>query len=144
MEHDLDSFLNDENTYSDFEKHIYDGYMQNSVVFPHILNLSFLFDDYPATPTTSREWSLNRYMGFYLDSFDLVKSVNAYTLTKLNNDLKITNGNIIISSSNFNPFIDLYENIEYPNSAKTHCNLLDPENYEIPCTSNPNPNHHKP
>ena len=110
----LDSFLNDENTYSDFEKHIYDGYMQNSVVFPHILNLSFLFDDYPATPTTSREWSLNRYMGFYLDSFDLVKSVNAYTLPQLNNDLKITNGNIIISTSNFNPFIDLYENIEYP------------------------------
>ena len=110
----LDSFVNDENTYSDFEKHIYDGYMQNSVVFPHILNLSFLFDDYPATPTISREWSLNRYMGFYLDSFDLVKSVNAYTLPKLNNDLKITNGNIIISISNFNQFIDLYENIEYP------------------------------
>jgi hypothetical protein len=110
----LDSFINDENTYSDFEKHIYDGYMQNSVVFPHILNLSFLFDDYPATPNTSREWSLNRYMGFYLNSFDLFKTVNAYTLPKLNNDLKITNGNIIISTTNFNPFIDLYENIEYP------------------------------
>jgi len=110
----LDSFLNDENTYSDFEKHIYDGYMQNSVVFPHVLNLSFLFDDYPATPTTSREWSLNRYMGFYLDSFDLYKSVNSYVLPDLNTDLKITNGNIIISVSNFNPFIDLYENIEYP------------------------------
>ena len=110
----LDSFLNDENTYSDFEKHIYDGYMQNSVVFPHILNLSFLFDDYPATPTNSREWSLNRYMGFYLDSFDLYKSVNSYILPDLNNDLEITNGNIIISISNFNPFIDLYENIEYP------------------------------
>jgi hypothetical protein len=110
----LDSFLNDENTYSDFEKHIYEGYMQNSVVFPHILNLSFLFDDYPATPTTSREWSLNRYMGFYLDSFDLYKSVNSYILPNLNTDLKITNGNIIISVSNFNPFVDLYENIEYP------------------------------
>jgi len=110
----LDSFLNDENTYSDFEKHIYDGYMQNSIVFPHILNLSFLFDDYPATPTTSREWSLNRYMGFYLDSFDLYKSVNSYILPNLNTDLKITNGNIIISVSNFNPFVDLYENIEYP------------------------------
>jgi len=110
----LDSFLNDENTYSDFEKHIYDGYMQNSVVFPHVLNLSFLFDDYPATPTTSREWSLNRYMGFYLDSFDLYKSVNSYILPNLNTDLKITNGNIIISVSNFNPFVDLYENIEYP------------------------------
>lgn len=110
----LDSFLNDENTYSDFEKHIYDGYMQNSIVFPHILNLSFLFDDYPATPTTSREWSLNRYMGFYLNSFDLYKNVNSYILPDLNNDLKITNGNIIISISNFNPFIDLYDNIEYP------------------------------
>jgi len=110
----LDSFLNNENPYSDFEKHIYEGYAQNSIIFPHILNLSFLFNDYPATPTTSREWSLNRYMGFYLDNFELYKSVNSYILPDLNKDLKITNGNIIISEANFNPFINLYENIEFP------------------------------
>ena len=110
----LDSFLDDENTFSDFEKYIYDGYNQNSIIFPHIINLSFLFDDVPATPSDLKNWSINRYMGYYLNTLDLYKSVNAYILPQLNNDVIITNGNILVSPSLFNPFIQIYDNIQYP------------------------------
>jgi hypothetical protein len=49
------AFLNDtleyENPIFDLEKFVFDGYQRNKVVFPNIINFSFLFDDTPATPT---------------------------------------------------------------------------------------------
>ena len=100
----LDSTLEWENTFFDLEKLITDGFRENKVVFPNILNLSFLFDDTPATPDTLRKWSLNRYMGFYLDSLNKVYSYTPYTLKPLRLDVVIKPGNILTSSNFDNPF----------------------------------------
>jgi hypothetical protein len=91
----LDEFLRQEQTYADFERFILDGYKNKKVVYPNIFNFSFLFDDTPATPTSIRTWSLNRYMGFYLDSLDFVKFVSPYVLPLIKSDVKISSNNII-------------------------------------------------
>jgi hypothetical protein len=101
----LDSSLEYENTYLDMEKMVFDGYKNNKIIFPNILNFSFLFDDLPATPNSLRKWSINRYMGFYIDSMDLVKTVSPYIPPKVKSDVTIVN-NILISSSSKSPFDD--------------------------------------
>jgi len=63
----LDEDLENENTLFDFEKLFTDGYQINKLVYPQILNFTFLFDDTPATPASLRKWSMNRYSGFYLE-----------------------------------------------------------------------------
>ncbi len=74
----FDTKLEYENTFNDLEKFIYDGYKTNNVVYPNILNLSFLFNDQPATTTSLRDWSINRYAGFYLNDMVLSKNVSTY------------------------------------------------------------------
>lgn len=101
----LDSTLEYENTFFDLERLITDGFRENNVVFPDILNLSFLFDDTPATPDTLRKWSLNRYMGFYLDDLNRVYSYTPYSFESPRTDVTIRPGNILSSPSNENPFI---------------------------------------
>jgi hypothetical protein len=110
----LDPVLEYENNYFDFEKLVYDGYRNNKVVFPHILNLSFLFDDTPASPDELRKWSINRYMAFYLDEMELERSVNPYILPELRNDVVVLGGNILMSAQSENPFIDDWEHIKAP------------------------------
>lgn len=116
----LDSTLEFENTYHDLEKFIFDGFKNNKVVYPHIINFSFLFDDTPATPSSIRRWSLNRYLGFYLDGLDLVKSVTPYTpftntvLPGLKADIVINQNNILYSLSGGNPFIGTFKDELYP------------------------------
>ena len=105
-------FLNDtfeyENTIFDLEKFIFDGYAKNGVVFPNILNLSFLFDDTPATKTSLRKWSINRYFGFYLENIDLVSIISPYLPVKLKSDIYIdpSNKNTLRCSSSTYPFDD--------------------------------------
>lgn len=110
----LDSTLEYENTFFDMEKFIYDGFKNNKVVFSNILNLSFLFDDTPATPDELRKWSINRYMGFYMDDIELIDSFNPYPLPSVKGDVSILGGNILISQSSENPFVDNWDNIENP------------------------------
>jgi len=110
----LDSTLMYENTYHDFEKLIFDGFKKNKVIYPHIINLSFLFDDTPATPTSIRKWSLNRYLGFYLDDLELVKSVSPYFLPKVKSDVVIDQYNILYSVSSTDPFVETWKQEEYP------------------------------
>jgi hypothetical protein len=110
----LDSTLEYENTFFDMEKMIYDGYKNNKVVFPNILNLSFLFDDTPATPDELRKWSINRYMGFYMDDMELIDSFSPYSLPPVRTDVSILGGNILISQSNENPFTEDWDNIKNP------------------------------
>ena len=95
----LDDYLEKEREIFDFDKTIFDGYKNNSIIFPNILNLSFLFDDTPANSDSLRKWSINRYYGFYLNNMDLVKSVSPVTLPELNDDVKILEGNVLSSNS---------------------------------------------
>ena len=111
----LDTSLEYENTFYDFEDLVYSGYKNNKIVFPNILNLSFLFDDIPATPTSFRTWSLNRYMGFYLDKMENSYNFNPYILPSLQLDVIILEGNILSSPSNSeDPFTDGWSNITAP------------------------------
>lgn len=100
----LDSTLEYENTFYDFEKMVYDGYKNNKIVYPNILNISFLFDDTPATQTSLRNWSINRYMGFYMNDIDLIVSVSPYVPPKLRSDVIIGSDNTLYSTSFGNPF----------------------------------------
>ena len=110
----LDSTLEYENTFHDLEKFIFDGYKNNKVVFPHIFNFSFLFNDQPATPTSLRTWSINRYLGFYLDNLEFVKYVSPYIVPAVRSDVIIDIHNILYSSSGLSPFLQSYEPNDYP------------------------------
>lgn len=101
----LESTLEYENTFYDLEKTITNGFRENGVIFPNILNLSFLFDDTPATPDSLRKWSINRYMGFYIDEMNLFTSYTPYILETLRSDIIVRPGNIIFSQSEENPFV---------------------------------------
>ena len=105
----LDDYLEKENEIFEFEKFVFDTYKSNGVIFPNILNLSFLFDDNPATGDSLRKWSINRYYGFYLDNIDLVKTLSPYNPPKLKPGVKITNGNVLKTLDNTSPFIDPWD-----------------------------------
>lgn len=110
----LDSMLEFEQTFLDFEKFVFDGFKNNKVVFPHIFNFSYLFDDTPATPSSLRKWSLNRYLGFYLDNLELVKNVSPYLLPDIKDDVTIDKYNILSSKSGGSPFVESWKKDEYP------------------------------
>jgi len=110
----LDSMLEYEQTFHDFEKFVYDGFKSNKVVFPHIFNFSFLFDDTPATPTSLRKWSLNRYLGFYMDQIELVKYVSPYILPDVKDDVTIDQYNILSSKSGGSPFVESWKKEDFP------------------------------
>lgn len=104
----LDENLENENTLFDFDKLFIDGYKNNKVIFPHIINFSFLFDDTPSTPTSLRKWSLNRYAGFYLDDLEEIDSITPFKMPELHSDVSIYSGNIITSSNYGDPFKNGY------------------------------------
>lgn len=110
----LDTVLEYENTFYDFENLIYNGYKNNKVIFPNIINFSFLFDDTPATPDSLRKWSMNRYMGFYMDEMENIKNVSPYVLPDIKTDVLIKNGNILYSQGSEYPFVDDWDKIKSP------------------------------
>ena len=101
----MHSKLEHENTYNDLEKFVYDGYKTNNVVYPNILNFNFLFDDQPATTTSLRKWSINRYAGFYMDEIEILFNVSTYNPSVIRNDVAILPGNILHNIYN-KPFND--------------------------------------
>ena len=101
----IDDILDEEKEIYELEKFVFDSYKNNKVVFPNILNLSFLFDDTPSTPDYVRKWSINRYYGFYLDSLDLVTTISPYRPPLLRQDVQILAGNILYSPTSENPFL---------------------------------------
>lgn len=101
----LDPVLEYENTFYDLERFITDGYKNNKVVYPDMVNLSFLFDDTPATPDGLRKWSLNRYLGMYADALEKAHSYSPYTMSTLRQDVVVRPGNILRSSQE-NPFTE--------------------------------------
>jgi hypothetical protein len=56
----------------------------NGLLYPHIVNFKFLFDDTPASATELRKYSLNRYVGFYVDAVETVKTISPYRGFELN------------------------------------------------------------
>lgn len=103
----LDEILEKEREIYELEKFIFDNYQNTKTIFPNILNLSFLFDDVPSTPEIERKWSLNRYLGFYVDKLEKVKTMSPYITPELNSDVEILDGNILSSNSDpENPFIE--------------------------------------
>lgn len=93
----LDEFLEKEKEIFEFEKFVFDGFKNNKVIYPNILNFSFLFDDTPATENSLRKWSINRYYGFYLEEMDLVKTMSPYRTPFIKDDAVIKTGNILES-----------------------------------------------
>ncbi|MCK9476359.1 MAG: hypothetical protein M0R46_10585 [Candidatus Muirbacterium halophilum] len=102
----LESVINHEKEIYEFEKYIFNGYKNNKIVFPNILNMSFLFSDSPLP------WTINRYYGFYLDSMDIVTKVSIFKTPELKSVTVVDNYLI----SNGDPFVDGYKEtnkIEY-------------------------------
>lgn len=110
----LETFYEKEKEIYEFEKFIFDGYKNNKVVFPNILNLSFLFDDTPANSDTLRKWSINRYFGFYLDDMVKVKTISPYITPFIKSDVVIQSDNILYCPSG-DPFVEGFndKNIYY-------------------------------
>ena len=102
----VDDILDEEKEIFELEKFVFDCWKNNKVIFPNIINFSFLFDDTPSTPDTVKKWSLNRYYGFYLDEMELVKTISPYITPFLKNDVVIQTGNILYSPSQEDPFIE--------------------------------------
>ena len=101
----LESVYEEEKEIFEFEKFVFDGYKNNKVVFPNILNMSFLFDDTPANSDTIRKWSINRYFGFYLDDMVKVKTISPYITPFIKSDAVIQAGNLLYSPSG-DPFVE--------------------------------------
>jgi len=93
------------------EEYITDGFKRNELIYPNILNMNFLFDDTPATPFQLNKYSINRYMGFYVD-MEQVDVLTSYLQPELKTNLKIVNNifmeNSAISGST-SPFFDTDE-----------------------------------
>jgi hypothetical protein len=100
----LDDSLENENTLFDLERYFFDGYKRNKIIFPQILNFSFLFDDSPSTPTTSRKWSINRYSGFYIEDLEMIDCFTPFIMPKLKSDISVLDGNILYSPTG-DPFV---------------------------------------
>jgi hypothetical protein len=92
-----------EMTFSQGHKILTDGFKENEVVYNNIVNLNFMFNDTPATPTSLREWSINRYYGFYCDIEETLK-ISPYSPPKLKEGLKIENNFFILNNEYVDPF----------------------------------------
>lgn len=106
----IDDIIDEEKEIFELEKFIFDSYKENGVVFPNIINLSFLYDDEPSTPDVKRKWSLNRYMGFYLEDMELVQTISPYITPFLKEDVVIQQDNILYSSTG-DPFVEGWSTI---------------------------------
>jgi hypothetical protein len=101
----LNDYLEKEKEIFEFEKFVLDGFKNNKVIYPNIINFSFLFDDTPATENSLRKWSINRYYGFYLEEMDLVKTMSPYRTPFIKSDAVIKTGNILESPTG-DPFVE--------------------------------------
>jgi len=93
-----------------WEKYITEGYKRSGLIYPYILNLKFLFDDTPATPSSLRKYSMNRYYGFYLENLEYVGSITSYRTPELIDTYLVNN---IIVSGNTGMTDDNYCKLDY-------------------------------
>lgn len=95
-----------ESTFHDMNTYIYDLYSNYNIAYPNILNISFLYDDTPSTPSTIGNWSMNRYMGFYFDQLTLVKKISTYHPIELVANIEIIENNVLSYPGYESPFVD--------------------------------------
>ena len=80
------SFVSDvlryEQPHFKLEKYITDGFKNNNLIFPNIINMNYLFDDNPATPYKYNKYSINRYLGFYVD-IEKIDSLTSYRAERI-------------------------------------------------------------
>lgn len=112
----MEDWLEKEQTFFDFDKFVTDGYQDNKVVYPNIINFKFLFDDTPADKVQLRKWSINRYFGFYMNSMDNVMKTTLYSPYVLDPAYIVSSGNIFVDSNGnkVKPIIkDWFDDITY-------------------------------
>ena len=89
------NYFDVDNTLTDFEEYVTLGYERNSIIYPYILNLEFLFED------SSDDFEFNRYFGMYCNTVDLAEldfdlknkiSHRSQALQKLKHKLRILYG----------------------------------------------------
>lgn len=118
----LEDYLFKNELYYEFEKFIIENYKNKGIIYPFLVNLKFLFDDTPATPTNINKWTLNRYYGFYLNELNLLNNSTPYIpnyewnirkdgkiIQLLNNTFVISNGFKIDDLGNE---IEIFENVD--------------------------------
>ena len=77
----------------------------NNLIYPHILNFKFLFDDTPASPTELKKYSINRYVGFYIDEKVETQNISPFKGYELNSaNIQDIEGLDLIEASQI-PFI---------------------------------------
>lgn len=93
----IDDILDEEKEIFELESFIFNNYKTNKIIFPNILNFTFLFDDEPSTPDSKRKWSINRYYGFYLDNLEKITTISPYITPILKDDVSILEDNMLYS-----------------------------------------------
>lgn len=100
----LHATMEEEATHFELEDFVTAGFRKNGVAVPHVLNMKFLFDDTPGTinrsGTARRKWSINRYMGFYLDDLTAVRRVSPYLPVALRPDVLLADNVFIAGYDN--------------------------------------------
>lgn len=112
----LEDWLEKEKTFFDFEKFVTDGYEDNKVIYPNIINFKFLFDDTPADTVQLKKWSINRYFGFFMNSMDVVQKATLYSPFVLDSAYVISANNIFrdVNDNKVKPIVkDWDESITY-------------------------------
>ena len=100
----LDNEFNREMTFTQGNQLLNDGFKNNNVIYPYIINLKFLFDDTPATPDSLRKWSINRYYGFY-GNLEEIESISPYKPPALKTGMKLDSNNVFtIDGEPVDPF----------------------------------------
>lgn len=93
----MDNILSIENELFELDKYITEVYKNNNLIYPNIINLSFLFND--DVNDKNDIWKFNRYSGFYIDSLDEIKRLSPYITKDIVTDFTIED-NYIIPSDN--------------------------------------------
>ena len=129
------NYMKEEREIYELEKFTTYNYKNLGLVYPNIINFSFLFNDYPSTPEFKKEWSLNKYFGFYIDQMVISDTITTYKGKELKNDVVIESGNILKSLNDGYPFMEEwdetipfyieYKGIFYLVSKKTERNKID-------------------
>lgn len=110
----LENFFFIQNPFSETDKYFTDIWSTEKISYPFILNMSFLFDDEPATDTSLRKWSLNRYYGFYFDNLEFYQEISPSALPEVEDDAFIDVNNILKTRSGNQPFSDPDNLTNYP------------------------------
>jgi len=119
----LQNILYYEQPHFKLEKEILNSFKDNNLIFPHMLNMKFLFNDVPSTPDDVLNYSLNRYYGFYIDKLEFVTNLTSYITPELRTGYTLKN-NIFVNSNGepdiFSPFVEGFKSdkkywIQYEN-----------------------------